>query len=178
MIEQIDTVSHNQLLTTDIQKLAPELEVYQSIFADYFCRREQREKCHTYLHGLLQPLPNKSIETMMLHNGGDNPNSIRAMQHFISRGAWDDATVLTRHAVEVDKDLGDDDGVLIVDGSDFPKQGQESVGVKRQHCGQLGKVTNCQAGVFLGYASRHGYTLLNRRLYMPREWLEDETYAK
>ena len=80
--------------------------------------------------------------------------------------------------MEVDKDLGDDDGVLIVDGSDFPKHGQESVGVKRQHCGQLGKVTNCQAGVFLGYASPHGYTLLNRRLYMPREWLEDETYAK
>jgi SRSO17 transposase len=178
MIEQIESVSLNELLATDVQELAPELEAYQSIFADCFGRREQREKCHTYMHGLLQQLPNKSIETMMLHNDGDDPNSIRAMQHFISQGAWDDATVLNRHAVEVDKDLGDEDGVLIVDGSDFPKQGTESVGVKRQWCGQLGKVANCQAGVFLGYASRHGYTLLDRRLYMPRDWFEDEAYAQ
>ena len=178
MIEQIETVSLNQLLTTDVQELAPELEAYQSIFADCFGRREQREKCHTYLHGLLQQLPNKSIETMMLHNGGDDPNSIRAMQHFISQGAWDDATVLNRHAVEVDKDLGDEDGVLIVDGSDFPKQGAESVGVKRQWCGQLGKVANCQAGVFLGYASQHGYTLLDRRLYVPDVWFDDEVYVE
>ncbi len=133
MIEQVETVSHQQLLTADIQALAPELEAYQAVFADCFGRREQREKCHTYLQGLLQPLPNKSIETMMLHNDGDNPNSIRAMQHFISQGAWEDGAVLGRHAVEVDKDLGDDEGVLIVDGSDFPKQGTESVGVKRQY---------------------------------------------
>ena len=177
MIKEIETISFNLLLTTDVQELAPELEAYQTIFADCFGRREQREKCHTYLHGLLQQLPNKSIETMMLHNDGDNPNSIRAMQHFISQGAWDDDAVLARHTQEVDKDLGDEDGVLIVDGSDFPKQGQDSVGVKRQYCGQLGKVANCQAGVFLGYAGRYGYTLLNRRLYMPREWLEDKAYA-
>jgi len=178
MTTQIETVSQNKLLTTDVQELAPELEAFQSIFADCFSRREQREKCHTYLHGLLQPLPNKSIETMLLHNEGDDPNSIRAMQHFISPGAWDDAIVLARHAQEVDKDLGDEDGVLIVDGSDFPKQGNESVGVKRQQCGQLGKIANCQAGVFLGYASQHGYTLLNHRLYMPQEWIEDDTYAQ
>ena len=178
MIEQIETISLNQLLTTDVQELAPELEAYHSIYADCFGRREQREKCHSYMHGLLQQLPNKSIETMMLHNDGDNPNSIRAMQHFISQGAWDDAAVLNRHAVEVDKDLGDEEGVLIVDGSDFPKQGTESVGVKRQWCGQLGKVANCQAGVFLGYASQHGYTLLDRRLYVPEVWFEGGVYAE
>lgn len=165
MIEQIETVSLNELLTTDVQELAPELEAYQSIFVDCFGRREQREKCHTYLHGLMQQLPNKSIETMMLHNDGDNPNSIRAMQHFISQGAWDDAAVLDRHAVEVDKDLGDEDGVFIVDGSDFPKQGTESVAVKRQWCGQLGKVANCQADIFLGYASRHLYLTRSVSLY-------------
>jgi SRSO17 transposase len=115
---------------------------------------------------------------MMLRNNGDDLNSIRAMQHFISQGAWADEAVLSRHAQEVDKDLGDTEGVLIIDGSDFPKQGTETVGVKRQWCGQLGKVANCQAGVFLGYASQHGYTLLDRRLYMPREWLEDGAYAE
>jgi SRSO17 transposase len=156
MNELIETVVPNELSTRDVQELASELETYQAIYSDYFNRREQREKCHIYLHGLLQELPNKSIETMMLHNNGDDPNGIRAMQHFISQGAWDDEAVLARHAREVDQDLGDAEGVLIVDGSDFPKQGEESVGVKRQWCGQLGKVANCQAGVFLGYASQHG----------------------
>lgn len=178
MNELIETVLPNELLTRDVQELASELEAYQAIYSDYFDRREQREKCHIYLHGLLQELPNKSIETMMLHNNGDDPNGIRAMQHFISQGAWDDEAVLARHVQEVDQDLGDAEGVLIVDGSDFPKQGEESAGVKRQWCGQLGKVANCQAGVFLGYASQHGYTLLDRRLYMPQEWLEDEAYAE
>ena len=178
MIELIETVSPNQLFTTDVQDLASELEAYQAIYNDCFSRREQREKCHLYVHGLLQELPNKSIETMMLRNNGDDPNGIRAMQHFISQGAWDDEAVLARHMEEVDKDLGHAEGVLIVDGSDFPKQGTESVGVKRQWCGQLGKVANCQAGIFLGYASQHGYTLLDRRLYLPRAWLEDEAYAE
>jgi SRSO17 transposase len=63
--------------------------------------------------------------------------------------------------------------VLVVDGSDFPKQGKESVGVKRQYCGELGKTANCQAGVFLAYASVHGYALLDRRLYLPQDWFGD-----
>ena len=121
---------------------------------------------------------NKSIETMLLHQQGTNANQIRAMQHFMSEGAWDDEAVLEQHAKEVNKDLGEADGVLIIDGSDFPKQGSDSVGVKRQYCGELGKVANCQAGVFLAYASRQGYTLLDRRLYLPKEWLKDEAYEE
>ncbi len=62
MIKLIETVSPNQLFTTDVQELAPELEAYQAIYSDCFSRREQREKYQSYLHGLLQELPNKSIE--------------------------------------------------------------------------------------------------------------------
>src|SRR4029453_16550917 len=79
---------------------------------------------------------------------------------------------------EVETDLGATDGVLMVDGSDFPKQGVHSVGVKRQDCGDLGKRANCQAGVFVGYVSSQGYTILDRRLYVPAEWLTDEAYAE
>lgn len=68
--------------------------------------------------------------------------------------------------------------MLTLDGSDVLKQGRESVGVKRQDCGEVGKRANCQAGVFLGYASYAGYTLLDRRLYLPQEWVEDEVYAE
>ena len=87
-------------------------------------------------------------------------------------------TILKRHWREVDETLGDEDGVLTLDGSDFLKQGKESVGVKRQYCGEVGKRANCQAGVFLGYASQLGYTLLDRRLYLPKEWVEDDDFAE
>ena len=72
----------------------------------------------------------------------------------------------------MDETLGEADGVYIVDGSDVPKQGEYSVGVARQWCRHLGKVDNCQAGVFAAYASRKGYTLLDRRLYLPEEWFD------
>lgn len=104
---------------------------------------------------------------MILNLKGADPNAIHRIQHFLSEGRWDDQKILERHSQEVSHDLGDDNGVLIGDDSGFPKQGQESVGVKRQWCGQLGKRANCQVGVFLGYASQHGYTLLDRRLYLP-----------
>ena len=80
--------------------------------------------------------------------------------------------MLQQHWRLVDETLGEADGVYIVDGSDVPKQGEHSVGVARQWCGHVGKVDNCQAGVFAAYASRKGYTLLDRRLYLPDEWFD------
>ena len=98
---------------------------------------------------------------------------MRAAQYFISEGNWDDAAILAAHQRLVDATLGEDDGVLLIDGSDVPKQGRHSVGVVRQWCGATGKRDNCQAGVYLGYASRQGYTLLDRRLYLPEAWFTD-----
>lgn len=159
-------------------KLLPELAAYHQIYAGIFKRREQREQSLKYLSGLLSSVPNKSVECMVLHMEGNNSNAVRAAQQFISQGAWDDEEILAQHWREVASDLGDGNGVLLLDGSDFPKQGPESVGVKRQWCGELGKTANCQAGVFLGYASQKGYTLLHRRLYMPKEWLNDDADAE
>jgi len=155
-----------------------ELQEYHTIYAPLFRRREQREESHKYLKGLLSDIDNKSVESMVLHFEGNNPNAIRSGQQFLGKGAWSDGTILERHRQEVAQDLGDKNGVFIIDGSDFPKQGEESVGVKRQYCGQLGKVANCQAGVFLGYASQKGYTLLDRRLYLPEKWVDDDDYAE
>jgi len=163
----------------DLDNLLEQVSEYQAVYRSLFQRREQREKSTRYLYGLLSPeIDNKAIEPMMLKLEGDNPNEIRAMQHFVSEGAWKDDPILAQHWQEVNKDLGDEDGVFIVDGSDFAKQGNESVGVKRQWCGELGKTANCQAGVFLGYVSPKGYALLHRRLYLPKEWVEDEAYAE
>lgn len=174
----IETVPELNLTVKDIENLQTELEQYTVQYQHLFRRREQRGHYETYLKGLMLALPNKSVETMMLNLTGDDPNAIRGMQHFLSEGSWCDREILLHHWSEVRQDLGDEDGVLMGDGSGFPKQGQESVGVKRQWCGQLGKRANCQVGVFLGYASRHGHTLLDRRLYLPREWVEEEAYAQ
>ncbi len=176
--EAIEPVPEMKLEPQDIDHLLDELREYHTIYSPLFCRREQRERSGAYLNGLLLDIPSKAIEPMILALEGADSNAIRATQHFISEGAWGNEAILKRHWQEVDKDLGDEDGVHILDGSDFPKQGDNSVGVKRQYCGQLGKVANCQAGVFLGYASRKGYTLLGRRLYLPEEWVGDEAYAE
>jgi len=177
MSEVIATVPEMNLTADDIEGVLDELHEYHATYSPLFRRREQREWSEEYLQGLLVATPNKSIETMVLSMRGADPNAVRAMQQFISEGSWQDAAILKRHWQEVDKDLGEEDGVLTLDGSDFLKQGKESVGVKRQYCGEVGKRANCQAGVFLGYASRKGYTLLDRRLYLPEEWVEEESYA-
>lgn len=175
--EPIATAPVLDLTPHDVDTIIDELRAYHSIYSPLFQRREQRAWSEHYLHGLLLDIPRKSIEPMLLTLKGADPNAVRAMQQFVGEGGWDDAPILRCHWQEVDTDLGDDDGVLILDGSDFPKQGSQSVGVKRQYCGELGKTANCQAGVFLAYASPQGYALLDRRLYLPEEWLTDEAYA-
>lgn len=119
---------------------------------------------------MLLAIPRTSIAPMVLHLHGADRNAVRAVQQFVSESAWDDRPILQQLWRDVAADLGDAEGVLAVDGGDFPKQGKESVGVKRQSCGELGKTANCQAGVVLAYASVHGSTLLDRRLYLPQDW--------
>ncbi len=179
MSQVITTTPKLTLSVAEIEReLLPELQAYHAIYAGLFKRREQRVESEKYLKGLLSEIENKSVESMVLQFEGDNPNAIRASQQFLGQGAWSDEAILRRHWQEVSRDLGEENGVLIVDGSDFPKQGTESVGVKRQMCGELGKVANCQAGVFVSYAGSEGYTLLDRRLYLPQEWVEEEAYAE
>ena len=177
MTPPIETAPAMALTPQAIDNLVEELRAYHAISSPLFQRREQCEGAAQYLHGLLLDLPRKSIEPMVLALEGAQAQAVRTLQLFVSEGAWDDEALLRRHWQEVDTWLGEDDGVLTLDGSDFLKQGQASVGVKRQYCGEVGKRAHCQAGVFLGYASRKGYTLLDRRLYLPREWVEEEAYA-
>ena len=158
------------LSAEDVLRLAEELQAYHREFAGLFFRREQRQWALKYVEGLLLPAgDNKSTERLALRLEGGN---VRNMQQFLGEGAWDDDAVLAHHAELVAASLGEADGVLIVDGTDFPKKGKHSVGVARQYCGATGKIDNCQASVFLAYASARGHTLLNRRLYLPQEWFE------
>jgi SRSO17 transposase len=177
MSTPIETTAVMDLSPGDLDDLVAELGAYHAIYSPLFQRREPREWAAKYLHGLLLDLPRKSIAPLVLAVEGAQPQAVRAMQQFRSEGSWDDTAILHRHWQEVDRDLGEDEGVLLLDGSDVPKQGCDSVGVKRQDCGALGKRAHGQAGVFLGYASRQGYTLLDRRLYLPQAWVTEAAYA-
>src|SRR5215211_1593972 len=172
------TIPPVRLLTAaDLDGVVEELAVYHAHFASLFQRREQRAWAQVYLRGLLTAdVPRKNVEAValrLLGAGADADRRVRALQQFVGEGGWDDAGLLAAHQRLVAETLGEDDGVLIIDGHETPKQGTHSVGVLRQWCGHTGKQDNCQAGVYLGYASRQGYTLLDRRLSLPAPWFTE-----
>jgi SRSO17 transposase len=134
-----------------------------------FGRPELGHHARVYLRGLLGGAGRKSVEPVALEEGVP----VRTLQHFVGQARWRDERVLAEHQRHVSETLGRPGGVLVLDSSGFPKQGRHSVGVARQWCGNLGKEDNCQVGVFLGYASERGHTLLDRRLYLPRAWAQD-----
>ncbi len=117
---------------------------------------------------------NKNAETIALNAYGGDTSQVRMTQHFLGQSPWPYLPLRAELVRWVDEDLGDAEGVLIVDESGVAKCGDKSVGVARQYCGATGKIDNCQIGVFLAYASRHGHTLLDARLYLPEEeWAND-----
>src|SRR6185436_7050106 len=97
------------------------------------------------------------------------------MQSLLGRSRWDADALRDRIRADVIETLGDRDGVLVVDETGFLKKGEHSVGVARQYSGTAGRIENCQIGVFLAYASRYGQALIDRRLYLPDAWAQDES---
>ena len=158
----------------DVAGLLDHLAAYQAHFAAVFARPEQAHWAEHYLRGLLSNAPRKSIEPMALTLG----LPIRPLQHFIGQSAWRTAPILDRHQALVAQTLGEEDGVYLVDESGMLKQADDSVRVARQYCGSVGKVANCQVGVYLGYASRKGYTLLDAQLFVPEVWFDQAHAAK
>ena len=100
--------------------------------------------------------------------------SARAIQRFLTEARWGDDAVIGRLQEYLGRKLGHHDAVWVLGGSDFPKQGRKSAGVARRYCGRLGKVANCQAGMFLAYVSPLGRALVDKRLYLPESWTSDD----
>jgi SRSO17 transposase len=134
-----------------------------------FYRREQRDNAVTVVRGLLSGLARKTAEPIAREHGVPR----KPIQVFVGCGKWDDEAVMAELRVHVGEVLGDPEAVLVLDPSAFPKKGTHSCGVDRQWCGRLGKVDNCQTGVFLAYATRRGQAPLDRRLYLPAGWAGD-----
>lgn len=165
------------LSTAEIAHLGEDLIAYHRQFYSVLKRREQRQSSMFYLCGQLSGLERKTVEPMVLALHGPDLNAIRAVQQFMGQSPWSAPDAVKQHQRMVAESLGDPLGVVIVDGSGFPKQGPYSAGVAYQYCGHLGKLANCQEGVFAVYATRHGYTFLDGRLYMPEPWFAAEHEA-
>jgi SRSO17 transposase len=134
-----------------------------------FYRVEQRENATLVIRGLLSGLERKTCEPIAIEAGLPR----KPIQFFVGSGKWDDEAVMRELRGHVREELADPHGVVVIDPSGFPKKGTESCGVARQWCGRLGKVDNCQVGVFLAYAAAASYAPLDRRLYLPEDWAGD-----
>ena len=144
---------------------------FHAYFAPLFGRREMREHSGHYLQALLV----QSGERRNAENLSETvPGSARGMQRFLTDSPWDDEVIIGRLQEYLGTRLEQPEGVWVLDGSDFPKQGRKSVGVARQYCGRLGKVANCQAGMFLAYVSPLGRALVDKGLYLPESWTSDK----
>jgi SRSO17 transposase len=176
----------NTSMTTDeVRATAGALTSLHQRVAPLFGRKESQAQSLVYLHGLLAGQERKSAEPMALAFGqpdddGIGPNQVLALQRFLTYSPWQ-ASAVQREIQAVfaetlvpsvsDWPIGT---VGVIDESGFAKKGTASVGVGRQYCGRLGKVDNCQVGVFLVGVTPAGTALLDQQLYLPKDWAKDK----
>lgn len=153
----------------DIEQFMDEMKDYIAMFAPAFQRAEQVERSETYLRGLLGDAPRKNVEQIALGLG----ENVRNLQYFVGQSPWKTEPVIEIHQRLVAETLGEADGVVLIDESGVVKQGDCSVGVAAQYCGSVGKIANSQNGVYLGYVSRTGYSLIEGQLFMPESWFDE-----
>ena len=152
------------------EQVIPRLYTFLAPFVKIFQGQAADQHAKTYICGLLSDVERKNVESIAYRFG----QSRLPLQGFIGWDEWDDAPVRQALRSQVKTHLGQGDGVLVFDPSGFPKSGHESVGVARQWCGRLGKVDNCQVAIYLGYVSRKGHTLVDTRLFLPKDWTKDK----
>lgn len=158
----------------DLQRIAQALETFCQDFAPVFRRSETRRYSHLYTLGLLSDLGRKSIEPIALSLEGSG--GVRNLQRFVSGYLVDDEALKgiyqKKARLLLSPQTSQTPPMWTLDPSEFPKKGAESVGVAPQYCGHLGKVANCQSGVFLGLVTDRGYAFLDARLYLPEIWYD------
>ena len=153
-----------------LRQLKPELDTFLERYLPLFGREKNHQHAERFVHGLLGGQERRNTENIAEVVEGA---VVRTMQKFVAQGCWDAAVVLRelrRHVVET---LGDEEGTLNIDETGFPKKGKKSVGVQRQYSGTLGRIDNCQIGVFANLCSTKGHTFIDRRVFLPEEWVAD-----
>lgn len=149
-----------------LRGVMPRLETFLQPFVGSLGSTEQQTNSQRYVRGLLSDLDSKDVESIAYLHDCER----QGLQKFIGQSAWEHRPLLTELVRQVSTELGEADGVLVFDPSAFPKKGVASVGVQRQWCGRLGKLDNCQVGIYLGYVSRKEHALVDVRLFLPKSW--------
>jgi len=160
-----------ELTVEDIQAQAEALVEFHSQYTPFFQTktRDNGKQAFEYLKGQLLLKSKRNMSQMAIEVTDINE---QALSHFMSNSPWDDTSLTVQIGQDAVELIGPG-GALILDESGNPKQGDKSVGVARQYCGRLGKVDNCQVGVFVAYAKAGQTTLIDKRLYLPQEWTDD-----
>jgi SRSO17 transposase len=169
-----ELLSHAQVSPDQLRGVLPRLMEFVDPFVQHLSGPEHRRHATEYITGLTSKLERKTAEGIAyLHD-----QHRQGIQKFIGEVEWDYQPMLRILADQVGRELGEPDGVIVFDPSAFPKKGTKSVGVGRQWCGRLGKVENCQVGVYMGYVTRKEHAIVNVRLYLPEDWAKDQARRK
>ena len=156
--------------TPHVKTWSAEFDKLHSCISEHFGRSEQRQRVKAYLQSLLSPVERKNSWQLAECSGEATPDG---MQRLLSTAVWDADVVRDELRRYVLDRLDDEQAVLVVDETGFLKQGDKSVGVKRQYSGTAGRVENCQVGVFLAYTTPQGTAFIDRELFLPKEWVGD-----
>ena len=162
----------------DIQESLYKLQRFHERYTQHFTTKTRNmvRQSYQYMQGKLLAKGKGNMCTYVKDVPDCNNQSL---QHFVSNSPWDHRPVLEHIQQDVIDAIGDaNNGSIHVDECCFPKQGKDSVGVARQYCGRLGKIANCQVGVFLGYTKDSYRTLIDELLYLPKEWIKDKARRK
>ena len=156
---EIKTHEMNQEYNELMMRLAP-----------IFANESGYTNAKKYVQGLLGPADRKNGWQIAEQVGDATPY---AMQQFIYRGRYSAEALRDEGRAYIVENIGNENGVLVLDETGFLKKGDKSCGVNRQYTGTAGKIENCQIGVFLSYASEKGHCPIDRRLYIPENWIHD-----
>ena len=154
----------------EVWKWGQELERLHTRIAPRFARPEPRRRALAFLKGIVSATRRKNGWQLAEHAGESRPDG---MQRLLNSAVWEADLVRDDLRAYILEQLGDPHAVLVIDETSFRKRGKKSAGVKKQYCGTTGTVENCQVGVFLSYVGRKGHALIDRELYLPKEWIED-----
>jgi len=152
-----------------LEALRPELEEFALYFETCIKTCPSREHLRRYMAGQLSDLQRKSIEPIALMAG----IAPRTLQQFLSNHQWEDVAMVDCLQRRIAERHGHDSAIALIDETSFPKKGNKTPGVQRQHCGATGKLDNCVVSVHLGYVAGDFHALLDGDLYLPKSWLAD-----
>jgi SRSO17 transposase len=168
---QHSTLTGHKTTSADLSRWRQELSCLHARLAPRFARPEPHQRVLKYLQGILSDTARKNGWQLAEYAGESRPDG---MQRLLSQAVWDTDGVRDDLRRYVLSQLGRQGAIGVLDETSFPKRGTHSAGVGMQYCGTTGDVENCQVGVFLGYVTPRGHALIDRELYLPKEWCEDQ----